>query len=194
MNPYLFNPRIIDLKTPEYPNDIPGDFIRLHLMENPYSLPINVSEAIHHALNNTVLNRYPDSNHSNLKQKLRDTFSIPDNAEILTGNGSFELLQSVFLSMLNPDQCFLSLMPGFFFYQLSSHILGQRCINVKPRENLFDTIEKHQPSLIIIDNPNNPMGTILSCDYLEKALQAASGLVLIDEAYFHYGRVTMMPF
>jgi histidinol-phosphate aminotransferase len=103
-------------------------------------------------------------------------------------------LQSIFIAFKNSEHCVLTNNPGFFFFMRSARVLDQKIIGVPQNENFISEIEKHQPSLIIIDNPNNPLGTILDEDTLEKIIQAAPGYVLIDEAYFPYGRITMMPY
>ena len=187
------NPNIETLLDVSYPDDIPKGIVRLHLMENPYPLPANLQKTIVKNLEAISLNRYPETTQKNLKEKLRHTFNIPTESDIILGNGSFEILQNIFLAFNNANHCFLAYQPSFFFFFRCAHLFNQKMIGVRPNENIIHAIEKHQPSLIIIDNPNNPMGTILDEISLEKIIQAAPGYVLIDEAYFPYGHITMMP-
>jgi len=50
-----------------------------------------------------------------------------------------------------------------------------------------DTIQKKQPSLVYICNPNNPTGLLLEKDYIEHLLRKFSTTIfLIDEAYIEF--------
>jgi histidinol-phosphate aminotransferase len=44
-------------------------------------------------------------------------------------------------------------------------------------------IEKHQPALVFIAYPNNPTGNLFDDSAIDRVLEAAPGLVVIDEAY-----------
>ena len=56
-------------------------------------------------------------------------------------------------------------------------------------DHLFN--ELNDPSLIIIDNPNNPTGKILlEMDIVETILDNENAILVIDEAYFEFTKVT----
>lgn len=194
MNPKLLNPGVSDLTDIGYPSDIPENVARLHLMENPYEFPAELQVIIDQKLQSLSLNRYPDPNMLGLKKKLRNTFDIPDSADIILGNGSFEVLQNLMLTLHNAEQCFLAYKPSFFFFPRFAQILNQKIIGTPWGSDMLAAIKLHQPSLIIIDNPNNPMGKLIDKGRLETIIQAAPGYVLIDEAYCHYSQSTMMPY
>jgi histidinol-phosphate aminotransferase len=54
--------------------------------------------------------------------------------------------------------------------------------------------QKRGPRVLYIANPNNPTGTLVSRKYLRRILNAASRtLVLVDEAYFDFAGLTILP-
>jgi len=198
----LYNPQLQQLIAMQYPNDIPPHITRLHLMENPYPLPEDIKAIIQQKLKNLPLHRYPNVKMDSLKQKLRATFNIPDGSEIILGNGSFELLQNIFIALHHPEYCFLTTSPGFFFFQRCAKLFNQKIITIPLEKNHFDldlaamlsAIQKEQPNLIIIDNPNNPMASVFHPRTLQRIIEAAPGLVLIDEAYGQYAKHSMIPY
>ena len=53
---------------------------------------------------------------------------------------------------------------------------------------------KRAPEVFFLANPNNPTGALLDKRTIEKILDAASGtLVVVDEAYFEFSGVTVLP-
>jgi histidinol-phosphate aminotransferase len=53
---------------------------------------------------------------------------------------------------------------------------------------------KRSPRILFISNPNNPTGTLLDHATLESILDAAPRtLVLVDEAYFDFAQLTVLP-
>jgi histidinol-phosphate/aromatic aminotransferase/cobyric acid decarboxylase-like protein len=71
MTTTLLNPNIKELIDVAYPENIPSHVIRLHLMENPYTLPPALQKNIIKNLESIPLNRYPDTAQKELKEKLR---------------------------------------------------------------------------------------------------------------------------
>jgi histidinol-phosphate aminotransferase len=62
-----------------------------------------------------------------------------------------------------------------------------------PVDGLLNRITS-QTKAILIANPNNPTGTAIGLDSVERILQAApQAAVLIDEAYFEFFGVTALP-
>ena len=47
-------------------------------------------------------------------------------------------------------------------------------------------IEQHQPSVIFVTTPNNPTGGISTLDEIRTLLDAAPGVVIVDEAYAEF--------
>src|SRR2546430_712569 len=55
------------------------------------------------------------------------------------------------------------------------------------------TIERTQPDVTIICSPNNPTGCLLDDQDLAGLLQAANGIVVVDEAYHEFAEHSVVP-
>src|SRR5699024_11645461 len=47
-------------------------------------------------------------------------------------------------------------------------------------------IEQHAPDIIFVTTPNNPTGDVTSLEDIEKIINAAPGIVIVDEAYAEF--------
>jgi len=59
-------------------------------------------------------------------------------------------------------------------------------------ERMVEAIETHRPPLVLIAYPNNPTGNLFDSAAIERVLNAAPGLVVIDEAYHAFAGRTYM--
>ncbi|MGD8587866.1 MAG: histidinol-phosphate transaminase [Chromatiales bacterium] len=168
-----------------------GDMIKLDAMENPYGWPESLRQAWLETLADVNVNRYPDPQAQALKQRLRSAMAVPNGAELILGNGSDELIQMLAMSVAAADRVVLSVDPGFVMYRMIATFCGMQYVGVPLRaddfaldlEALLAAIQRHQPSLLFLAYPNNPTGNLFPESALLKVLEAAPGLVVIDEAY-----------
>jgi histidinol-phosphate aminotransferase len=164
--------------------------IKLDAMENPYSWPEEIKILWLSALKDCPLNRYPDPEARALTATLKRLNHIPDQFEVLLGNGSDEIIQ-LLLMALPSNACVLSPDPGFVMYKQLSRCLGLSYHAIPLLADSFDldlpamltAIEQHQPSVIFLAYPNNPTGNLFSEASIRNILTTAKGLVVIDEAY-----------
>ncbi|MDO4433346.1 MAG: histidinol-phosphate transaminase [Alysiella sp.] len=170
--------------------DVSEDCIKLDAMEVPYSLPENLRQALAKKLVDAPINRYPNPTRSGLQETLRSTFAIPDKAQIALGNGSDELIQLLTMLVAKPDAVMLSLEPSFVMYRHNAALFGMKHIGVPlnpdltlNRQAVLDAIIEHQPALIFLAYPNNPTGVPFNREDVEAIIQAATGIIVIDEAY-----------
>lgn len=169
--------------------------IKLDAMENPYSLPREYAETLGDALAAIALNRYPDAQAAALKRALRQRFEIGDEYDIVIGNGSDELILLFALLVSRPGASLLGVEPSFVMYRMITTYVGMRYVSVDlnpdfslPRASLIQAIEREQPALMFFAYPNNPTGNCYSEDDLDAVLDAAPGIVVIDEAYFPFSQ------
>ncbi|MBF6648619.1 histidinol-phosphate transaminase [Methylobacter sp. BlB1] len=164
--------------------------IKLDAMENPYTWPDDIKASWLEALKDCALNRYPDPEAKALAATLKRLNQLPDQFELLLGNGSDEIIQ-LLLMALPSNACVMAPDPGFVMYKQLSHCLGLNYHGIPLRADDFDldvpamlsAIEAHQPSVIFLAYPNNPTGNLFSEDAMLAVIKAANGLVVIDEAY-----------
>lgn len=174
--------------------------IKLDAMENPYTLPATLRAEIAKLVEQAALNRYPDPTATRLRACLRETMAVPAGADILIGNGSDELIQTLMLACARPGAVVLGVEPSFVMFRLIAEFCGMRFVGVPlgPRfeldpDRMLDAIAKHRPALVILAYPNNPTGNLYDETAIARILTAAPGLVLIDEAYHAFaGRSFML--
>lgn len=173
--------------------------VKLDAMENPYPLPEDVRGQIAVLVAHAELNRYPDSGAARLKTRLRATLGIPPAMGVILGNGSDEIIQMLMLATARPGATVLSLEPSFVMFRLIGAFCGMRFIGVPlaadfalDADRMIAAVEEHQPALVFIAYPNNPTGNLFDADAIERVLRAASGLVVVDEAYHAFAGRTFM--
>lgn len=177
-----------------------ADVIKLDAMECPYPLPPRVRQAIADAVSATPLNRYPQADLSALKAEVAAAFGVPPEADLLFGNGSDELIHLLVQACCEPGDTVLSPWPSFVYFEMAARFDHARFEGVPLTADLeldlpamLAAIEQHQPKLVFLALPNNPTGGLWSDEAVEAILQAAPGLVVIDEAYQPFAGHSWMP-
>jgi histidinol-phosphate aminotransferase len=173
--------------------------IKLDAMENTYNWPDEMKANWLETLKNCELNRYPDPEARQLTQTIKTQQNLPAGFEVLLGNGSDEIIQ-ILLMALRPTASVLSVQPSFVMYQQISQSLGLNIVNVPLLPNTFDldlpamlaAIATHQPAMIFLAYPNNPTGNLFRADSVRQIIEAANGLVVIDEAYAPFADASFM--
>ena len=173
--------------------------IKLDAMENPYPLPAELRPEIARLAESAAYNRYPDAGAVRLKARLREVMAVPGDMDIVVGNGSDELIQALMLAATRPGATVMSLEPSFVMFRLIAAYCGLRYVGV-PLDSHFgiDTdrvlaaIAEQRPALVIIAFPNNPTGNLFDPSSVERIIQAAPGMVLLDEAYHAFAGRTFM--
>jgi histidinol-phosphate aminotransferase len=174
-------------------------YIKLDAMENPYHWPEELVERWLHRIRDLPLNRYPDPSTATLKQMLRRTMQVPAGAELVLGNGSDELIQMIMMIVSGSDRSVLSVEPGFVMYKMIATFLGMPYVGVDLKDDfsldmdaMLSAITRHKPVVIFLAYPNNPTGNLFSREDIDTIIEAAPGLVVIDEAYHSFARETYM--
>jgi len=174
--------------------------IKLDAMENPYLLPVELKEEILQVITGAEINRYPDPDASNLKQSLREAMDIPEDMEIMLGNGSDELIQIIALAVAHSSQTILAPEPGFVMYKIIADTVGAKYVGVDLNrddfsldgEAMLSAIDEHQPAIVFLAYPNNPTGNLFDEETINEIIHAAPGLVILDEAYSAFSEKSFM--
>ena len=177
-----------------------GNIIKLDAMENPYGWDAVIIEEWLKILQNTTLNRYPDSAARKLKSLLRTTMQIPERMELILGYGSDELIQMLILALNGPRRVLLVPEPSFIMYRHLAQVVGMKYVGVPLQENSFtldmyamlEAIETYQPAIVFLAYPNNPTGNLFATEDIEAVIETAPGIVVIDEAYAPFTNRTFM--
>jgi histidinol-phosphate aminotransferase len=164
--------------------------IKLDAMENPHRLPPALQRQLGERLASVALNRYPGERVEDLKKALARHAQLPAGFDLMLGNGSDELISLLAMACDVPGASILAPLPGFVMYGMSAQLQGLKFIPVDltpefelDEEAMLAAIAQHQPSIVYLAYPNNPTANLWSDDTIAKIVQAAPGLVVIDEAY-----------
>jgi histidinol-phosphate aminotransferase len=174
--------------------------IKLDAMENPFVLPAQLAQALGARLAQVPLNRYPPADPARLKAALASAIDLPADMSLMLGNGSDELIHLMIQACARPAATVLSPWPSFEMYDLSSRFNGCRFVGVPltadfalDRDAMLAALRAHRPALVFIAWPNNPTGNLFERSTVEAVLDAAPGLVVIDEAYLPFAQDTWLP-
>jgi len=159
-------------------------------MENPWPWPGDLEDEWLAALRGLELNRYPDGPARDLNRALAEFLEIPAGAATLLGNGSDELIQLLQLALGGPGRVVLAPEPSFVMYGMIARFTGMAYVGVPLAEDfsldleaMLAAVKAHQPALVFLAWPNNPTGNLFAPEAVERILDAAPGLVVLDEAY-----------
>jgi histidinol-phosphate aminotransferase len=164
--------------------------LKLDAMENPHRLPAALQAHLGQRLGALALNRYPDGRVNDLRKALADHARMPEGFDIMLGNGSDELISLLAMACDVSGASILAPLPGFVMYGMSAQLQGLKFIGVPLTADfeldeaaMLAAIAEHQPSIIYIAYPNNPTANLWDDAVIEKIIEAAPGLVVMDEAY-----------
>ncbi|MEF7614960.1 histidinol-phosphate transaminase [Aquincola sp. MAHUQ-54] len=165
-------------------------FVKLDAMENPFPLPPALQHALGERLGRVAMHRYPAGRVDDLRAALAHHAGLPDDCALMLGNGSDELISLLAMACDVPGATLLAPVPGFVMYAMSAQLQGLRFVGVPLTPDfeldeaaMLAAIERHQPALVYLAYPNNPTGNLWNDEVIERIIQAAPGLVVMDEAY-----------
>jgi len=144
-------------------------------------------------LDGAKINEYGESNHKLLRENYASYMSV-DPDEILPVPGS-ESLISVLLQAF-ATRTLLTFETDFFRYAEVAEILRKRHIKVPNATGiggLIKSANEHPVDLIMLSNPNNPLGNAYLYDSLVELLENTDCYVVIDEAYGEFYSQTVVP-
>jgi len=164
--------------------------VKLDAMENPHRLPPPLQKELGERLAAVALNRYPGERIEDLKRALAKHAQVPAGCDLMLGNGSDELISLLALACDVPGATILAPQPGFVMYAMSAQLQGLKFVGVDltpefelDEKAMLEAIALHQPAVVYLAYPNNPTANLWSDATIDRIVQAAPGLVVIDEAY-----------
>ena len=139
-------------------------------------------------------NYYPDNDASDLRQKIADRDQLKPEQVVVTA-GSTSLLDIIARTLLAPGLNAVTSERSFIVYPIATKAAGGQLIEVPMRDDGFDldaiaAAINSKTRIVFIANPNNPTGTLLTSDELDRFLKKVpeNVIVILDEAYYDYAR------
>ena len=172
--------------------------LRLDFNENTVGAPPHVIDFIKRYLTAADLSIYPEYDHA--LEDLSHHFAVSLDELTLT-NGTDEAIQLLVNTFVDDHDEVLILRPSYAMYKFYGQLANARVAELDyraetlafPDEELLDRIGSDTRA-IFISNPNNPTGTGTDTRTIERILaKAVNAAVLVDEAYYEFSGVTVLP-
>ncbi|WP_327103358.1 histidinol-phosphate transaminase [Nonomuraea glycinis] len=186
--------------------DVP---VRLNTNENPYppspELVADLAEEIRRSA--CDLNRYPDMDAGDLRADLAAYLGHGLAAEqVWAANGSNEVIQQILQAFGGHGRTALGFEPSYSMHPIITTGTNTEWIKATREEDFsldpgkaVAAIGEHRPDIVFLASPNNPTGTAQPLATVEAILDAAPGMVVVDEAYTEFARqgtpsaLTLLP-
>lgn len=150
-------------------------------------------EQLARVLSPEVARRYPDA--SRLEKALADRFCVEPPSLIATA-GADDAIDRAFRSLAGRDRAIVSLRPGFVEFLHASERCGAEYMTMYRRpgnpldlEGFCGLIAEKKPGLAVLASPDNPGGTVICPEDLERisaACEAAGSVFLLDLTYLDF--------
>lgn len=171
-------------------------FLRLDCNENTVGCSPRVRQALARLTRQQVA-MYPE--YEAARRRLARHFGVQP-AELTLSNGADESLRLIFDAFVERGDRILLVHPTFTMYYLYAALFAARIEKLHydaqmrfPLEDVLGALRR-SPRVFFLANPNNPTGTLVSAAEIRRVLEAATRtLVVVDEAYFEFSGVTVLP-
>lgn len=174
--------------------------IHLEIGEPDFHTPSHIVEATQKALTNGYTHYFPNRGYLPLRQAIKErllqtgkVLYNPDSEIILTAGAAEGILDAI-LGLVDPGDEVIGFTPAFMNYKNATILAGAKFVEIALRqENNFQIdIEELKRAItprtrmIVLNNPQNPCGTVHKAEILEELAELARQndlLVLSDEIY-----------
>ena len=151
--------------------------IKLDANENTYPVLEALKTHMSEWVKTMPINYYPDTESTRLRGALAKYYGL-EAQNVLCGVGSDQIIDCLMRSTLEVGEAILVPTPSFSMYKLTTKINHGISIEVPLKEDFsydVDQIEavmlEQKPKLTILCNPNNPTGSVISLEDIERLAQ-----------------------
>ena len=168
----------------------PAEIIKLASNENPLGPSPLAKRAMIEALERAQL--YPDGGGYRLREAIAQKFGL-GMKNVILGNGSNEIIEFAGHAFLTPGDDVVTAGHAFVVYKLMATLFGARTIEV-PDPGFKHDLDAMAAAItprtreIFVANPNNPTGTLVSQDEIDRFMDRVPPhvVVIFDEAYYEF--------
>jgi len=168
----------------------PHEIIKLASNENPLGPSPKALAAMREMLERSHF--YPDGGGFYLREAIAQKFGF-ERGNVMLGCGSNEIIEFIGKAFLNPGDEIVTARHAFVVYKLMATLFGAKTIEV-PDPNFAHDLDAMAAAItpktkeVFIANPNNPTGTLLAQDEIDRFMDKvpAHVIVVFDEAYYEF--------
>lgn len=188
---YYINENIEDLFRIFDQNSRDG-YLRMDLNENPVGLSQEFIDEVLSKVTPEFVAKYPEQ--LEFTRKLAKFIGV-EVENICLVNGSAEGIRYAIQAYSRPGGKVLSVTPSYAMYDVYCEMYGRESVHVHYDEKLNMHVDElidainDDIDLVIVLNPNNPVGDVYSYEEMDKIVEACKKhecTLLIDEAYFYF--------
>jgi histidinol-phosphate aminotransferase len=196
---YYLDPKIENLYR-IFDQNARKDYLRLDLNENPGGLPQEFINGVLSQVDSRFVAQYPET--LQFTETLAKYLGT-DITHLCLVNGSAEGIRYVIQAFTSPNGRIVGVVPSYFMFQVYSEMYGRNFVKVPYNEDLTMDINNiieaitEDTQLLILLNPNNPMGNVYSDEEFERIIKTANEkqvTVLVDEAYHYFYPKTFIDY
>lgn len=196
MNKFI-NPQIAEMQQYKPPLDGRTNFpgVLLDFNESTIGPSPKVLQTLNEFIKSGKLNIYPEYFDVN---KIVADYAQVNADEVMMTNGSDEGIDLIFRTFTGKGDKVIIPAPSFILFDQFAQIAGNQILQpVYSKDDLSFPLQEvlqlsdEEVKLIVICNPNNPTGTLVSLEDMKKVLEKApNAIVMVDEAYFEFSQLT----
>jgi histidinol-phosphate aminotransferase len=174
--------------------------VRLNTNENPYPPPPELVADVAAAAREAAaeLHRYPDRDAVALRTDLADYLAgatgVPlTAANVWAANGSNEILQQILQAFGGPGRLALGFEPSYSMHPIIASGTRTEWLPAPRRADFGIDVDaacavlaERAPDVTFLTSPNNPTGQSLGPAEVAALVEAAPGIVVVDEAYAEF--------
>lgn len=196
---YYLDPKVEKLYRIYDQNERQG-YLRLDLNENPGGLPEDLIREVLLDVTPQFVAQYPETSH--FTEVLADHLGT-DSSHLCLVNGSAEGIRYIIQAFTSPNGRIVGVVPSYFMFQVYAEMYGRDFVKVPYNEDLNMDIDNiiaemtYDTQLLILLNPNNPMGNAYTDEEFAKMMEIAREkeiTVLVDEAYHYFYPKTFIKY
>ncbi len=168
----------------------PADIVKLASNENPLGPSPKAKEAIVKVADEAHI--YPDGGGFKLRTAISEKYGV-DFKNTVLGNGSNEIIELLCHCFLNPKAELIAAEHAFVVYKLMATLFGAKYVEVPDPGFVHDldamaAAINENTRLVFIANPNNPTGTIVGEEEIDRFMAKVPDhvVVVFDEAYHEF--------
>ena len=175
-------------------------YLRYDMNENPEGVPQEFVDEVLKEITPEFLAIYPEPD--KFTAKYADFVGV-DFDNILATNGSDRAIRSMLETFGEQGKKVVTVAPSFEMYWVNCNILGLVHVPVSYESDMTIDINKIVDAIdgdtrvVVLLNPNNPIGNVYSEDEAVKVIEKArsvGAVVIIDEAYHYFYDKTFLEF
>lgn len=168
----------------------PSSIVKVASNENPLGPSPLAKAAMRDALEESHI--YPDGGGYRLRHAIAEKFGM-DSANVILGNGSNEIIELLCHTFLNGKTELVAAQHAFVVYKLMATLFGAKYVEVPDPGFIHDldamaAAINPDTRLVFIANPNNPTGTMVDGDAIDRFMAKVPEhvVVVFDEAYHEF--------